>query len=361
MKALMTPRPCSRSNTRRRAVRGLTLIELMIAVTIGLFLALFLSNFYLNGSRLFQFQNKVARMQESGRALIEAVKAETQVAGYVGCAKQAQITTPSTGWLGWIKGYDSVAAYNADSVNTSNQISSGNSTLYNDPSSGTYAVSAPVLVVQHGSYQSIAATSTNGAKTVITAGADAYNWAGTAPNLIISDCVKGEVVLASQNAVTVAYNSSTKATTFTFTNPLTNTYDSNARIQPLQTSTFFLAVPAGKTLPWSSNKPSVFQRSQNGIVNQDLRIADNIENWILTYSIGTPATNAVTSSNNLASGVGSNWASVFSVHMNLLMVSDSAVLSANSPYQFNFTAYTGDKFMRKEMATTFAIRNNLTR
>lgn len=344
----------------RRKSGGLTLVELMIAITIGLFLALFLANFYLNSSRLFQFQNKLVRMQDSGRALIQAVRAETQVAGYTGCAPNSVVTQPTSGWLGWVKGYDTVTAYNADTVNASNQISSGNSTLYNDPSTGTYAVTAPVLVVQHGSYQSIPVTSTNGAKTVITAGVDTYNWAGTVPNLIISDCGKGEVVLASNNAVTIAYNSATKVSTFTFTKALTNTYDSNARIQPLQTSTFFLAIPASKTLPWGTTKPSVFQRLQNGVVNLDLRIADNIENWVLHYGVGTAGSNAITSPNNLGSAVGTNWPNVLSIHMNLLMVSDYPILDSTSPYQFNFSSYTGDKFLRKEMASTFTIRNSLS-
>lgn len=65
--------------------RGFTLIELMVALTIGLFLVGAVGTLYVNTRGSFDYANEVARIQEAGRFGLEAISRDTRMAGYNGC------------------------------------------------------------------------------------------------------------------------------------------------------------------------------------------------------------------------------------------------------------------------------------
>lgn len=67
--------------------RGLTLIELMIALTIGLFLVGAVSALFVNTRNGFDYSNEVARLQETGRFALEAISRDVRMAGYNGCGR----------------------------------------------------------------------------------------------------------------------------------------------------------------------------------------------------------------------------------------------------------------------------------
>lgn len=67
--------------------RGLTLIELMIALTIGLFLIGAVSALFVNTRKGFDYSNEVAQLQETGRFALEAISRDVRMAGYNGCGR----------------------------------------------------------------------------------------------------------------------------------------------------------------------------------------------------------------------------------------------------------------------------------
>lgn len=65
--------------------KGMTLIEVMIAMTIGFFIVGVTFALYLNMRTSFRYQEDFARIQESGRFAIERISRDVRMAGYNGC------------------------------------------------------------------------------------------------------------------------------------------------------------------------------------------------------------------------------------------------------------------------------------
>lgn len=76
--------PSPRSNSRQR---GLTLVELLIALTIGLFVVGAIGALYVNTRNGFSYANEVARIQETGRFALETINRDIRMAGYNGCSR----------------------------------------------------------------------------------------------------------------------------------------------------------------------------------------------------------------------------------------------------------------------------------
>ena len=315
--------------------RGMTLIELMVAMTIGLFLMLVLSAAYFNATQLFRTQNQLAELQDNGRSAIEVLTKELRMVGYLGCVNEASLVARP---FESIQGFDSVtaAAYVA---------------AFGAAPAGAFAVvpAAPVLVIRHGSYQSIPVTGVTPAN--ITAGPDTFGWDGGAPQMLISDCMQARqfvpTAIAGGRVNTIIATAAGAGFTET------------ARVRTVETSLFFLATPNGHS------QPSLYQHFSNGDVNQYLRVADNVANWHLSYATVANVANdsTVDTTDQAAQTVtdsAGGWASVKSLRVDLLLMGSKPVLSDPASYWFNFAAATpADRFLRKEMASTLALRNRI--
>src|SRR5690554_6918294 len=66
--------------------QGLSLIELMIAITLGLVLMGGVIQMFLSSRQVFSTQQAMSRIQESGRLSIEFMTDDIRMAGYAGCA-----------------------------------------------------------------------------------------------------------------------------------------------------------------------------------------------------------------------------------------------------------------------------------
>lgn len=92
----------------RRAARGFTLIELMIGITLSLFIAAALGTLVVNMSRAHNELDRASRQIENGRYAIDLLAEEIKVAGYYGEVRQASavFTSPdpcntAIATLGW--------------------------------------------------------------------------------------------------------------------------------------------------------------------------------------------------------------------------------------------------------------------
>lgn len=66
----------------RRSMRGFTLVELLVSVTIGLILMLFLSSLYFNSKSSSRLNDDNARIQEDGRFALNLIGRSLMQAGY---------------------------------------------------------------------------------------------------------------------------------------------------------------------------------------------------------------------------------------------------------------------------------------
>ena len=77
----------------RRAPRGLTLIELMISIAIGLVVVGAVSYLYLGSKGAYRGNESLARVQEAGRFALDAVARDIRRTGALGCGSLASIST----------------------------------------------------------------------------------------------------------------------------------------------------------------------------------------------------------------------------------------------------------------------------
>lgn len=67
---------------------GLTLVELMISLAIGLLITLAIGYLYTNSRQTYRMNDNIARMQENGRLALELISRDLRMAGYWGCASR---------------------------------------------------------------------------------------------------------------------------------------------------------------------------------------------------------------------------------------------------------------------------------
>lgn len=76
-----------------RAPRGFTLVELLIAMTLGLFLVAAVLSVFLGGLNTFRATDSLSRIQENGRIAMEIMRRDIRQAGFWGC-RQTLFTEP---------------------------------------------------------------------------------------------------------------------------------------------------------------------------------------------------------------------------------------------------------------------------
>lgn len=78
--------------TRLRNQHGLSLIELMVAITVSIILLAGVLQIYISSKQSYRVQEASARLQENGRFAMEFLARDVRVAGYAGCAKRIDET-----------------------------------------------------------------------------------------------------------------------------------------------------------------------------------------------------------------------------------------------------------------------------
>lgn len=83
--------------------RGLSLVELMVALTLGLVLTAGVVYLFMENKRTYRTADAVARLQENGRFALEMISYDLRMAGHAGCANRrggaARVVASSIGAL----------------------------------------------------------------------------------------------------------------------------------------------------------------------------------------------------------------------------------------------------------------------
>ena len=78
-------------NRNSACQRGLTLIELMVAMAIGLVVMASMVKVYVDSSRLYRFNDEFSQMQANGRFALEFMRRDARLAGFWGCNRNADL------------------------------------------------------------------------------------------------------------------------------------------------------------------------------------------------------------------------------------------------------------------------------
>ncbi len=138
--------------------RGMSLVELMVALVIGLVLSATTIMVYINNKHAYQVQNNTATLQENGRFALHLLREDIRMAGY------------------WGLNYASEDINNAETVTLSNECAPGWATNYANPLTSVnnantgytscipnadYSGNTDILTVRHASSEPVASAAIN--------------------------------------------------------------------------------------------------------------------------------------------------------------------------------------------------------
>lgn len=327
-------RPHQRGSARKQ--QGLSLVELMIALVLGLVLSAGVFQVFTNSSQTYQLSDSLSNMQENLRFAIGRLQYETRMAGYKGCLigepfdnlneadaeylNYAYDRRPVAGWEA--AGTDLGEAYtntDFDPLNTSLTVDG----VAHSPIAGNVILpGSDVLVVNNASIANVT-LSGNPSSNANTIGTDGNSGipAGKILLAVTSDCTAGDL-FQKTNAATSASLTKGSGQEPGNKTPVTGgfnaTYDDSATIYEFTSTAFFISRRD------ATSPPSLYMRRLDaGDPFGNVELVEGVENMQVLYGItnagGDTVVNYVSADN-----VG-NWANVASVRIALLLRSDDGV------------------------------------
>lgn len=336
-------------SSRKQA--GLSLIELMIAITLSLLLMAGIMQMFLTSKQTYNTNNALSRVQESGRFAIDFLTYDIRNAGYKGeCTGAPNILLD-----------ESSAAYSADLYDLSEGLKG-----WNDPAIGTPTwVATPsrsdgdIIMVKHAANASGSTASGNtplNADTINLTGPSSIRQGAI---IIVSDPLGCDVF---QNRANDNANSISRGNTGTPGNKnpgaynFSHTFNNSMEILTMQSATYYIGNGA-------NGLPALRRVSYNtgAAVNEEL--VDGIQDMQISYGI-TDVNKQVTdyqTANQGGTWSKLKWESVASVRIDLLAVSaETNVVEANQVIAFNGANVTiPNRRLARTFSTTIAIRNRL--
>src|SRR5437868_3586744 len=76
------------TSTHKNRQQGMSMVELMVALTIGLVIMAAASTVFVNANRNYQTTDSMGRMQENVRTALAALGRDIRLAGYFGCRSE---------------------------------------------------------------------------------------------------------------------------------------------------------------------------------------------------------------------------------------------------------------------------------
>lgn len=381
--------------TLRSKQSGLTLIELLISMTISLFMLIAISLVYISAKTGFAYSNNTVRMSEDASFALEMMGRDIRMAGYAGCRGNTELPAatpqPPDLFIPHLDLVDGQVLLAADRPNPFSGVIAGdltpiftsrnavwgfaatNTTARNPitggPTTYTESTTNPMLYVAGGSARALQVSGAVAPAANITIPADTYRWANnTNPTfMIIADCRNSEVFRASSVSLAAPFTIAHAATANDDAN-FANSYESNAVVTPLVTSVYFLATRVGAATP------SLYRRFFNGSVAVTEELVPNVE--AMTFHYGENTTNTPAGAPTFMADVYRtdpttvNWSRVVSVRMGLILVSEdnNKAAVAGQTVQWLDGTYTPpaptpttppDSRLRRAYSTTVSIRNRM--
>lgn len=331
----------SRHGNHRQS--GLGLVEIMVAIVVGLIVLDGVLQIYLSSKQTYRMQENQSRIQENGRFALQFMTRDLRMAGYIGCITIPQITTNvlATGApaqmfnsTAVIQGYDSGAWPATFPAKPANLVA-GTSVL---------VVTAPV----GGSVQLNAAMADGNAAIGIAS--NPYNFQ-TGDLLLISDCQSAELFQATGVTATAIAHAATGNTSPALSRP----YEPHALVMKYDVFMYYIGTDvAGNRALYR------FQQSANSAT----QLIDNVQDMQISYGVdNSPGQDQAAHQYLNAAGVtaAARWPNVVSAQVNLLLVSNDDGLTAQ-PQQYSFNGATvtaTDRRLYRPLSATIAFRNRV--
>ena len=391
----------------QRPQRGLSLVELLVSLVLGMAVLIGLASVYVAAKQSFRFQETSGRLQEDAVFALEMIAKNLRMSGFAGCRGVNQEAGP----VYFPRLTLATAPTGIDGPNPLATVESGSTTVtvqpltpfnflrgFDDVPSTMFASgSAPTtsgtdsLFFSGGSANVVSVTAPMAAATSsLTIGADPYNWAATTTptanpgvyNMIVSNCLTSSLFAGkvTTSGTLIAHDTTLGNAANDFpTSPL---YGADALVMPLEWSFYYVATRSGAATPslyrvfYDGNKRD--GNPQEIISNvesmqlhygENLNGIDDVTTLACVLASGgatcTPTLRADTWQTTAASVT--NWSRVVGVRIGLMMVGSDAgaaadVTVATPPIlgaSYTLPSGASSRRLRKEFSTTVLLRNRI--
>ncbi len=345
-------------NLNQGRSRGITLVELMVALALSLLLLLGVGTVFVANKQAFRLQESLARVQENGRFALQAIVRDIRNAGYLGCDSRRKLAVHNTlngaKWQAALEvplvGFDAdgnswTPAPDGDGSPTAPVASSTASAkpeLASDMIMLNLGIGTGARVIQH---------NLPSADIKVEPNADI----DTGDILLVSDCQFGAIFQATnvQNLSTANTNiehETGSGTPGNSTKNLVRRFGPQARVIRLASRVYYVSTGTG-------GEPALF-RVDNGGTPEEL--VEGIEALQFIFGLDNDGDNVIDAYVR-ASGVGTAWDKVLAVRVQLVARSaNDRVLSKDNDYAFNDNVLKGtDRRLRKQFGATVVLRNRL--
>ena len=341
----------ARESLRRQ--HGVTLVELMVALALGLLITVAMLKVYVDASRMYRFNEGLARVQENGRFALEFIRRDARVAGFWGCYSDVDLSYGiSTTSDAHIVGLDPDKEEFGRITGTDGEDDSADSITFRN------ATGSGALVT----------TDMSGTGDNVTVDVDSASNLKIDMAVLISDCDSGDIFqvtgVISDKLIEHAAGGDTNILA-----GLGKAYATGSRLYQVQETTYCVADGAG--IDESGNPiPSLRRAKGKGSVDAcetGDELVEGIQNMQILYGEDTDADSDGANGDSTANrylpfGTTDLYMErVVSIRLSLLARSlNNNLTTTPSPYIFNGTAVTPgatDKYLRKVFTTTITLRN----
>jgi len=356
-------------NKPRSLQYGLSLIELMTALVLGLILTGGAIQIFISSKATYKTESALSRIQETGRFIVDYMSREIRMAGYTGCSSRGNITP-------------NIIANNPPPIALNND----NALLgYDTTAVDTWSPAIPASIltglqgingdgVVDGDVINIMRADECGASVVGNWDVTNANVQVAFPNtcgfeqhrpVIISDCVNTDIFQivnnpnVSGNKQTLTHSNSGNTGNF-----LAQNYGPDSQVSVPRSNSFYIA-------PGASGEPALYMASWHTNDDDDtvdlddfdiMELADGVEDLQILYGEDTGGGDLYADSYVAASAV-TDWTAVRSVRFILLLRSEDRVTAEPRAITFNGAVVNSgagaDRRLRMVYTSTVSVRNRL--
>ena len=331
---------------------GIGLVEIMVALTLGLVSMGGVLQVFLSNKQTYRMQEAHARLQENGRFAMEKISRDIREAGYWGCASRSVSASLKTtlNTLGTYQDYfydftRIVEGFESTGSSTWSPNIDTNVFLNARGGNDILTVRAPL-----GSNIRITAPMASSSDDPSISANNELN-----PNdiVMVSDCASAIIMQVTDPSPQTAgplQHTTGSGTPGNSTTDLGAVYGNDAEVAEIGTVSYYIRNNN------YSGLPSLYRREGS---NNAEELIEGVENMQILY--GEDTDGDFSANRYLPANSVGNWANVVSVRLSLvLMTVEDNLTSSAQTYQFNGAPVTApDRRLRRVFTSTIGIRNRL--
>lgn len=341
-----------KNNIIKHAQSGLSLIEVMIALALGLLLIIGAGQIYLGSKMSYRVNEGLAHIQEAGRFASETLARNIRMAGFQGCMGLDRLKPNILA-----TGISAAAAFHNDGIVTGvNNVASGTK-------AGSIAVrpGTDMLTVRYASPVAAKLSSdlvSADAALVLTANPAEIK---VDDAVFITDCVNADLfrvtgdASGATNPLILRHDDSGNTSS-----SLSKAYRRDALVMPLESKTYFIG-ETGDTNQQGQPIYALYERSLKAGVEMSEQLLEGVENMQIQFGRDQNGDGEVDDYVTAAALSSSNFDRIIAVRVALLLSSVEAVLDHADTATYTLLDETIDpadtRQLRRSVTFTTSIRN----